>query len=245
MNGKVIAGIVGFVVFVIFVQSCLLGGDDDPLVSPGESGAAPTATLPAQLPEAVLLGEGTGGGATGGAGTTTGGGTYVVKSGDTLGSIAAGFNIAPEAQAAWITEVLRINNIEDARLIQVGQELNVPQAPAAVQPTVTPRANGTPSSTQQPGASATPRPGATAAVSPTRSAAGGGGTYVVVSGDTPLGIAEKHCVEGAAAWVNELVALNDIDASNLGVGDELELPAGTPAQCVANNGASTGDDDDE
>jgi hypothetical protein len=60
---------------------------------------------------------------------------------------------------------------------------------------------------------------------------GGEGTYTVVSGDTPLDIAEKLCVEGATAWANELVTLNDLDPSNLKVGQVLQLPAGTPDNC--------------
>jgi LysM repeat protein len=222
MGAKLVAGFIGFVLLVLFVQSVILGGDDDSLDPPGLSGAAPTATLPAQTPVAVLLGEGAaGGGSTGGA--TTGGGTYVVQSGDTLGSIAASFNVAPEAQADWVAQVLELNGIPDARLLQAGQELIIPTAQAAT-PNNTPANNG-PSATQAPTSNPTATP-------PARSGTGGGGTYIVVSGDTPLGIAAKHCVEGAAAWANELVALNGIDAANLSVGDELELPANTPDQCA-------------
>src|SRR5690606_17414579 len=105
------------------------------------------------------------------------------------------------------------NGMADARLLQAGQEL--------VLPGVT---GGSPASTPVQG-QGTPTPSRT----PTSS--GGQGTYIVVSGDTPFGIAEKFCVQGAAAWVNELIALNGIDPGALAVGQELELPAGTPAQC--------------
>jgi hypothetical protein len=48
-----------------------------------------------------------------------------------------------------------------------------------------------------------------------------------VDGDTGFGIAEKCGVESPASWLNELEALNDIDAGNLQIGDVLTLPAGT------------------
>jgi LysM repeat protein len=213
MSGKIIAGLVGFVVLVLLVQNYVLSDDDTPDTL-GRSGAAPTATLPAQTPEAISLGQvQTTGASPGNGAATTGGGTYVVQSGDTLGSIAAGLNVAPEAQADWIAEVLELNGIPDARLLQAGQELILPAAPAAT--------TGTPASGS-----------GIEVATPTPAPSGEGGTYIVVSGDTPLGIAEKFCVEGADAWVNELIALNGIDPAALSVGQELELPAGTPPQCV-------------
>ena len=224
MGGKIIAGVIGFVVLVLLVQNYVLGGDDGPDVS-GRTGAAPTATLPAQTPEAISLGQVQAGGATGssGAGATAGGGTYVVQSGDTLGSIATALNIAPEVHAEWIAAVLEANGIPDARLLQAGQELVLPTAQAGSGQT---EAGSPQTPATGPGievATATPEPGS--------EATGGGGTYIVVSGDTPFGIAEKLCVEGAEAWVNELVALNGLDPSALSIGQELELPAGTPEQC--------------
>ena len=213
MGGRIIAGVIGFVVLVLIIQTYVLGGDDDDGGNLGSAGAAPTATLPAQTPEAINLGAVQPSGATGAGGSqTTGGGTYVVKEGDTLGTIAAGLNVAPEAQAAWIAEVLELNGIADARLLQAGQELQIPSAPAA--PGTTPGTAGI--------ATATPTPGGSGAA---------GGTYIVESGDTPFGIAEKLCVEAPATWVNELVALNGVDPNNLSVGQELELPAATPPQC--------------
>ena len=212
MGGRIIAGVIGFVVLVLLIQNYVLKDDGDDGGTAGRTGVAPTATLPAQTPEAISLGEVTsaGAGSTGGS-ATTGGGTYVVKEGDTLGSIAASLNVAPEAQAQWVADVLELNGIADARLLQAGQELQIPTAPAAT--------------------SATSGPGGVAIATATPGVTGPGGTYIVESGDTPFGIAEKLCVEGAAAWVNELVALNEIDANNLAIGQELQLPESTPAQC--------------
>jgi LysM repeat protein len=231
MGGKIIAGVIGFVILVLIIQNYVLGGDDGPDAL-SRSGAAPTATLPAQTPEAISLGQvqttgASGAGATG-SGGTTGGGTYVVQSGDTLGSIATALNVSPEAQAEWIAAVLEANGIPDARLLQAGQELVIPEAPAGPGPgggQNNPAAGGGQTPAAGSGieiATATPSPG---------SGEGGSGVYIVESGDTPLGIAEKFCVEGAAAWVNELVELNGIDPNVLSVGQELALPAGTPDQC--------------
>jgi LysM repeat protein len=210
MGGRIIAGVIGFVVLVLLIQNYVLKDGGDGTGTTGRTGVAPTATLPAQTPEAISLGEVASGGSTGATGgATTGGGTYVVQAGDTLGSIAASFNVAPEAQAQWIADVLELNGIADARLLQAGQELQIPTAPAATSST--------------PGAG-----GGVAVATATPGVSGPGGTYIVESGDTPYGIAEKLCVQNAATWVNELVTLNEIDPNNLAVGQELQLPESTP-----------------
>lgn len=239
MGARLIAAFVGFVLVVLFLQSYVLGGDDGGLDTPGRSGAVPTATLPAQLPQPIVLAE-TAGGTGGGASTNTGGGTtraYVVKSGDTLGAIATSLGVPPDQQAAWISQVLDLNDIADARNIQVGVELQVPAPAPTPRPSATarpsgtgtprPSGTGTPAATQRPGTTptATARPAGTPTATPRPSASGD--TYTVVDGDTGFGIAEKCGVESPASWLNELEALNDIDAGNLNIGDVLILPAGT------------------
>ncbi len=223
MSGRIIAGVIGFVVLVLLIQNYVLGDDNPQTDNLAASGAIPTATLPAQTPVAISLGQEDASNASGSGGAPGGTSTYVVKEGDTLGIIATSFNVPQEAQADWIAQVLDLNAIPDARLLQPGQELIIPAAPAGSQST--PAANGTPGSTGSTGGIAT--------VTPTPSTAGGGGegTYTVASGDTPLGIAEKLCVKGATAWANELVTLNNLNPNNLTVGQELQLPAGTPASC--------------
>ena len=99
MGGRIIAGVVGFVVLVLLVQNYVLGNDKPGGDNLNQSGAVPTATLPAQTPVAVSLGEQQGG-TSGSSGSTAASSTYVVKEGDTLASIAASFNVAPEAQAS-------------------------------------------------------------------------------------------------------------------------------------------------
>ena len=209
---------------------CLLGGGED-AISVQRPGSIPTATPPATLPEPIVVGETQAGSApaTNGVSGET---TYVVKSGDTLGSIASQFGIAPEQQAAWVQEVLRLNGLADARLLQSGVELRLPRIAPTPRPTGTVASAATTSaaartpttqatsaavtSTTAPQASATARPTVT----------GGGGTYTVVSGDFPLLIAEKLGVPESqrAAWADQLVALNNINPSALQVGQVLQLP---------------------
>lgn len=210
---------------------CLFGGGDE-TISATRPGSIPTATAPANLPDPILLGESQTSGGTplsGGSGEST----YTVKSGDTLAGIAAQLGIPGSEQAAWLAEVLKLNGIQDPKLLRAGQEIRLPRA------TATPRPSGT--GTPQP--TATPRPTGTAlATTPTSTAAattatprptvvGGGGTYTVVSGDYPFLIAQKLGVPESqqAAWVQQLIALNSIDPSNLQVGQVLQLPAGTPS----------------
>lgn len=53
-----------------------------------------------------------------------------------------------------------------------------------------------------------------------------GDTYIVEPGDTPFGIAAKCGIsaEDTRAWVDELLALNDADATSLRVGQVLQIP---------------------
>lgn len=76
---------------------------------------------------------------------------YQVKEGDTLGALAARFNVS-------LTDLMTVNGLTDPDSLYVGQTIYVPTAPL---PTVTP----TPTPTKI--ASATPRPSATATYGPT------------------------------------------------------------------------------
>jgi LysM repeat protein len=224
----------------LLVQACdLVGGGSNDLTAGGQSvsrpGSVPTATPPATLPEPILLGAapdpiggGSNPGGTTGSNPALGGGTYTVKPGETLAAIAASQGVAGPDQAAWIAEVLRLNNIADARLLAAGQELTLPrQAPAAgatPRPGTTPAAGATPTRpTGTPGAgtspTATPRPGTTP--SP------GGNTYTVQSGDNPGSIASKLGVPAAQqqAWITQLLQMNNTTAATLQIGQVLQLPA--------------------
>jgi LysM repeat protein len=203
---------------------CIFGGGGDE-ISAGRPGSIPTATPPATLPEPILVGEVQPPTNTGSA--TAGTSTYVVKSGDTLNAIAAQFNIAPAQQAAWVAEVLRLNGIPDASLLQAGVELRLPAVPATPRPTGTVTAAASPVRTPTTAAAATTAASAaTATRSPTVVVTGGGGTYTVVSGDYPVLIAEKLGVPEAQrlAWAQQMLALNGLTASGLQVGQVLQLP---------------------
>ena len=217
---------------VVLVQACgIFGGGDDSFggnqASLARPSSIPTATPPATLPEPILLGSTTDVGGTPpaargtpGAGGTpaAGSGTYVVKTGDTLAGIAASQGVTGPDQASWIQEVLRLNNLADARLLAVGQELSLPRSAAA---NTTPRA-GTPQAT-----SASPTPGAGATATPRPNLTPGTGrTYTVVSGDSPNGIATKLGVPSAqqTQWVQQLLQMNNTTAATLQVGQVLQLP---------------------
>lgn len=197
---------------------------------------AATATLPAQLPTPLTAN------ASPGTGGVTGSqpDTVVVKSGDTLGAIAAQVGVSAD-------DLARANNITDPTKIQIGQQLRIPRG------TPTPVAGGTP------GLSA-PGPGATVAVGttvpptggapsgvgtvPTGSAAAGAspaatsatraaGTaaagqtseYTVKSGDTGCTIAKAHDISTA-----ELAAANGVSKeqlARLSINQILKIPAAT------------------
>lgn len=147
--------------------------------------------------------------------------TYVVKPGDTLGGIAAQFGVPPSGQAAWVQEVLRLNGLADATLLQTGVELRLPRVQATPRPNATTAASPTagapaPTAVATTAPAATPRPTVTA----------GAGTYTVVAGDYPLLIAQKLGVPEAqqVAWAEQLMALNGVVSSGLQVGQVLRLP---------------------
>ncbi len=212
---------------------CFFGGGGGGTLRCRGRSSIPTATLPPKLPDAIVVGETQPN--TGPTTAVAGDNTYVVKSGDTLGSIATQLGIPSAQQATWIQDVLRINGIPDATLLQAGVSLTLPKLPATPRPSGTATSvarTPTPASTTQ-GASgtrtvtSTPSSAGSATPRPTAAASSGsGGTYTVVSGDFPLLIAQKLNVPESlqAAWANQLLSLNGIDAASLQVGQVLQLP---------------------
>jgi LysM repeat protein len=238
MGAKFVAAVIGVIILVVLAQTFIFGGDDGtPTVNNPNS--IPTATPPVEQDEPVLLGQGDAGGGNGSGGssgaTQT---TYTVVSGDTLGAIAAQSGVAPEDQAAWVAEVLELNGMNDARELQAGQELILPAVPQSASSSDEPEDAGE----DEP--ESTPLPSATGTLPTATPGAGSIGVYVIESGDTPYGIGLKHCVDDPDAWAQELLDINDVDADSLSIGQELDLPPGTPPFCGedGSGGEDEGDD---
>ena len=136
MGAKFVAGIIGLIIVIVLIQTCILD-DDDSSPSINRPGSIPTATPPAEGSQPVLLGEGSSGSGCSQSTSGPSGNTYTVQSGDTLGAIAQRFSVPADGQAAWIAEVLRLNNMQDARQLQAGQELKLPTIAATARPSGT------------------------------------------------------------------------------------------------------------
>ncbi|TLM81580.1 LysM peptidoglycan-binding domain-containing protein [Pseudarthrobacter sp. NamE2] len=147
-------------------------------------GAAPAAPAPA--PAAAPAG---------------GGATYTVKSGDTLGAIAARHNVS-------LADVFSWNNLNMRSIIYPGQKIKVggggsAPAPAAPAPAPAPAALAN--------TSVTPAPS--------------GGSYTVKAGDTLSGIASRHGVK-----LSELLTANRMSMTTvIYPGNKLAIPGGSGA----------------
>jgi peptidoglycan endopeptidase LytF len=161
----------------------------------------PTATLPANLPDPLIVQ-----GLPTSRPVTPAGDTYTVQSGDTLSSIA-------EQLGTTVDELTSLNNLESSDLY-VGQVLQVPKKSVSAA-TPTPRAS-----------SATPTRQATSQSTPSSRVTPGSGQneYTVQSGDTAADIAANFGIT-----LDELAAANNMtvdDLRSLSIGDVLIIPAG-------------------
>jgi LysM repeat protein len=169
---------------LVIVAGC--GGSKDKASVSNRNGVA-TATLPNPLPNPVIVG------AAHVPGRTT---TYTVLDGDTLGSIAAQFDISVDDLAA-------ANSITDPTALSVGQVLTIPgvSTPSAS----TPEPTSAPAPTE----------------APPNTPAAGQQTYTVLEGDIPETIAAQFGITADA-----LLAANGItDATSLQIGQVLIIPA--------------------
>ncbi len=186
------------------------GGGKTSSFSRVDPGKIPMATLPANLPEPLIIE---------GVPTRTvppSGDTYTVESGDSLSAIA-------EKLGTTVDELMALNDLTSNDLA-VGQVLRIPggesraggsPTPGEERATPTPRATERPGATETPAARTTPREGQT--------------EYVVQSGDNANDIALRFGVT-----VEELAAANDTTVDNLRsleVGQVLIIPPAstTPA----------------
>lgn len=159
-----------------------------------------TATLPAELPEARIVG----GGAIAGGGAP--GLTYIVKSGDTLAGIASRFGIA--------LEDLRAANPDlNPSAMSVGDVVRLPDSAAGA----TPQPEPTQPPQEEPTAVPTVAP-------PTNTPSSLGQTYIVQSGDIPVSIAQKFGIT-----VEELLAANPgLNPTSMHAGDVVIIPPKAP-----------------
>lgn len=182
------------------------GGGDDNTTAPNLD-EVPTATLPAELPEALITG--------GGAILPGGGATYTIRSGDTLDGIASRLGITLEDLRAANPDI-------DPAALRAGQVINLPQLPDTLP---TQAATDVPQTTPAaPEETAPPEPTNTPEPAPTNTPSSLGQTYVVEAGDIPVSIAEKFGVS-----LEALLAANpDIDPRGLQVGQVLIIPTAQP-----------------
>ncbi len=144
--------------------------------------------------------------------------TYTVESGDTLGGIAAQFDVS-------IDDLVKANELSGTNaILQIGQELIIPQDSVAIAAVIaTPTATPKPKATATPKATQTPTPKITATKTATPKASGTPQvvTYIVKAGDTLGGIAAKFDVS-----IADLVDANNLSSENaiLQIGQELIIP---------------------
>jgi LysM repeat protein len=185
---------------------CLLAAV--PLVACGsgsDAGSAPdlsdvvTATLPAELPEPLVLSEGA-------PVRPSGASTYTIQSGDTLSGIADRFGVTLE-------ELLEANPGIDPRALVAGDTIQLPTTPEGTPPEE--QEPPPPEDTPVPGPTSTPVP------APTSTPSSLGQSYVVQSGDIPETIAAEFGIP-----TEELLAANPgLDPRSLQVGQVLIIPA--------------------
>ncbi len=199
------------VALAALASACGGGGATD--AKAPDSDKIPTATLPATLPDATIIG--------GGAVQPGGGTTYTIRAGDTLAAIADRFGLSLE-------ELVGANPGLDPATLAVGDAVQLPQiegVPPTQEPETAPTEEPAPAetATTEPAAdppTETPPPAPAATNTPTSL----GQTYVVQSGDIPVNIAAQFGIT-----VEALLAANPgINANSLQVGDVLIIPAAPP-----------------
>lgn len=183
----------------------------------GSSGTAqndssvPTATLPAKLPDPLVLGNG--------AIQASGASTYTIKSGDTLAGIASQFGVS-------LDDLRTANPGINASALTVGATVKLPSGTAAATPPAPPPTNTPappPADTPVPPPADTPAPPPVDTPAPpaaTPTAAAAGQTYTVQAGDIPVTIAQKFGIT-----VEALLAANPgLDPRDMHVGDVVNIP---------------------
>jgi len=186
------------------------GSDKPSSFSRVDPGKIPTATLPANLPEPLIIE-----GMPTRVAQQASGDTYVVESGDSLYAIA-------DKLGTTVDELKELNGLTNNDL-SVGQVLRIPGGASSRTPSATPEKRVTPTREPTEGTEDTDTPAARATPGESQ------GEYTVQSGDNASDIALRFGVT-----VEELAAANNTtvdDLRSLEVGDVLIIPAAssTPA----------------
>ena len=166
----------------------------------------PTATIPAVLPDTVIVGQNA---------APVSGATYTIQAGDTLLAIADQFGTTVNA-------IAEANDITDATSLNIGQVLIIPGLPedrtvlgaTEEPPTDTPEPTDEPEPTVEPEPTDEPEP--TVEDDPTCE----GNVHIVEAGEFPAVIAPLYDIT-----VEELMAANPgIDPTTIQIGDCLIIP---------------------
>jgi LysM repeat protein len=190
------------------IAATACGGGSDTGEAPDDE-SIPTATLPAELPEPMIVG--------GGIVQPGGGLTYTVKSGDTMASIAESLGISLE-------DLMAANPGVDPSTLHAGDTLKLPSGTEApvVTPAPAPTEGAAPTEdveepTEEPAPTEAPPTEEPVATNTPTSL---GQSYVVQSGDIPETIAAQFGITTQAL----LAANPGINPTNLQVGQVLIIP---------------------
>ena len=172
----------------------------------------PTATVPAVLPETIIVGQNE---------VPTSGATYAIQAGDTLLAIADQFGTTVNA-------IAEANDITDATSLNIGQVLIIPGltddtsvlGTTEEPPTDTPEPSDEPEPTNEPEATDEPEPTDEAEPTAVDAPACEGQVHIVEAGEFPAVIAPLYGIT-----MEELMAANQgIDPTTLQIGDCLTIP---------------------
>lgn len=137
--------------------------------------------------------------------------TYTIQNGDSLSKIAAKTGVTAR-------EIAELNNIKDANKIKVGQKLVLPSYASSA---------ATPAAETKPAAKPEPAKKAPAHLPAAQPAVGGGGEYVVKSGDSLSKVAAKN-----GTTVKALREVNNLKSDVIRIGQKLQLPGSAKAAPV-------------